>query len=405
MLGWEFPPFSSGGLGVASKGMAEALASHDEIDLTFTIPYFVGRQIDASTEKPQNPFNLAYSQLGSFALNTIKTTIQSPYSSEKEYKETYQNFIGESPNEKDVYGKNLFIEIERYAREVEKSVENSNHDIIHAHDWMTFPAAIRLKKKLGIPCVLQVHASEMDRTGGNPNPQIYQIEKENLHQADKIIAVSNYTKEILHLHYGLPLEKIKVVHNGVDHFTTEKKLKNKYPHDKKTVLFLGRLTIQKGPDWFLRIAKRVLEKRKDVQFLIAGKGDMLPHIIDEIVKNNLQENVFCLGFLKKEEAEEAFSMANVFVMPSVSEPFGLVAVEAVQKGAPVILSKQSGASEVIRNSFQADFWDTTKMADQILSVLEYPALEKTLTTHASEEIKTLTWSRQSNLIIDIYNSL
>lgn len=402
MLGWEFPPFNSGGLGVASKGMAEALSLHEEIKLTFALPYFVGRKIDAAKEKPQNSFDLAYSELGHFEIKQIKTTIASPYATPQQYTESYNQFIASGGSGSDIYGKNLFTEIERYKHEAYKCIKEGDYDLIHTHDWMTFPAAVYAKEKTGLPCIAHVHSTEMDRTGGNPNQEIFEIEKSSLEKVDKIIAVSNYTKQILVLHYDLPEEKIEVVHNGIDHLSDIQKPPRRFSHDKKTVLFLGRLTIQKGPDWFLKIAQKILEKRKDVQFLIAGKGDMLPHIIEEIARKNLQDHVFCLGFLKKEDAEEAFGMANVFVMPSVSEPFGLVAVEAIQKGTPVILSKQSGAREVVKNSFQADFWDTTKMADQILAVLEYPALHKTISENAEQEIKHLTWGKQSNYIIDIY---
>lgn len=404
MLGWEFPPIKSGGLGVASKALAEAVARQG-IDLTFVLPSFVGKGIN---KKANLPFRIAYNnkKINFKILQNIKTTIHSPYIQEKSYKDFIQKWNDESENsDKQIYGENLFEEIQRYALEVENMELNEKFDVIHTHDWITCPAALRLKKRLGIPLIIHVHATEFDRTGGNLNPEIFKIEKESWTAADKLIAVSHYTKNIIVEHYGIDPAKIKVVHNGKDDFVNPINRKYMCRGDKKTVLFLGRLTVQKGPDWFIKVAQKVLEKRKDVQFLIAGTGDMMPHIIDEIVAKGFHKDIFCMGFLGKNECDTVFANSDVFVMPSVSEPFGLVALEAAQRGCAVILSSQSGAKEVLANSLQADFWDVNKMANHILSSLEYPALKKTLVKNANKEIENLTWNRQAQKTITIYKQL
>ncbi|MBI5414183.1 glycosyltransferase family 4 protein [Candidatus Peregrinibacteria bacterium] len=398
MLGWEFPPFYSGGLGVASKSIAEAIASHG-INVTFAIPYFVFDKV-RKNDLGNLPFELVSGKLESFTWYSVPTAIKSPYISEDEYATVFED-AGVSSGFH-MYGASLFAEIERYAQEMEKFVEGKHFDIIHAHDWITFHAARRIKKRLGIPFIAHVHATEFDRTGNHPNQAIYDMERESLEDAEKIIAVSNYTKGILMAHYGIPGEKIEVVHNGREEIQTSR---DRILHrEKKTVLFLGRLTLQKGPDWFVKIAEKVLSYRKDVEFIIGGTGDMMGKILNEILQKGLQENVFCLGFLGEEDREYAFASADVYVMPSVSEPFGLSAVEAAQRGIPVILSHQSGAKEVISHSLCADFWDIEKMANHILAVLEYSPLSKMLSEKSGQEVARLSWKEQVKKIIQMYHS-
>jgi len=293
MLGWEFPPVNSGGLGVASKALAENLAKNG-IELTFTIPSFIGEQ----TKNIKIPFDLAYNDKPITFTQTVKTTIASPYGTEEQYR-SYVKTLPDTKETKEIYGKNLFEEIERYGEEVEKLHLDKEYDLIHAHDWITCPAALRLKKRLGIPLVIHVHATEYDRTGGNYNPGIYDIEKKAWEAADRLIAVSYYTKDIIVHHYGIDPKKVEVVHNGKDDKVPSFNKVHTCRSDKKTVLFLGRLTHQKGPDWFLKVAEKVLQKRKDVQFLIAGGGDMMPKIVEEIAQKGFHREVFCLGFLSK----------------------------------------------------------------------------------------------------------
>lgn len=403
MLGWEFPPVYSGGLGVASRNLALALASMG-IDISFALPHFVCRKVKDVHDGSVFELLSHDSSSALLSINRIPSTLSSPYLSEEGYQIVFQGTHGDI-SEKTIYGRNLFEEIDRYAYEVEKITEQKPFDILHAHDWITFPAAVRAKKKKDTPFIAHIHATEMDRTGGSPSEDIFRREQEGMEQATQIITVSKYTKTILEKYYGIDGEKISVVHNGIENIP-ESFIRSK-PNfkEKKTALFLGRLTLQKGPDWLIKIAKRVLEYRKDVEFILGGTGEMMPNVINEIVSNGLTNNVFCLGFLNNEDREKAFENADVYVMPSVSEPFGLTAVEAAQRGVPVIMSKQSGAAEVLTNSLVADFWDTEKMANLILASFEYPELSNMLSQKGKGEISCLTWQKQAEKVRNVYHSL
>src|SRR6185295_5293584 len=363
MLGWEFPPYHSGGLGVASRNIAEALAQQG-VEITLALPFFIFDKVGTANSSDRS-FALAGHELRNISVSTFPTSIVSPYTSAQEYLNICTD-AGISSGFY-LYGRTLFAEVERYALEMEHFVRGKDFELIHAHDWITFAAALRVKEQLGIPFIAHVHATEYDRTGGNPTPEIFAREKMSLEAAEQLIAVSNYTKNILVQKYSINPEKISVVHNGVEHISEEIPLQ--LQNDEKTVLFLGRLTVQKGPDWFLKIAERVLAYRQDVQFVIGGVGEMLPTLLQEIARKNLSHRIFCLGFLNALDREKAFALADVYVMPSVSEPFGLSAVEAAQRGIPVILSHQSGVKEVLSHSLTADFWDTDKMANHILAIL------------------------------------
>lgn len=403
MLGWEFPPVYSGGLGVASRNLALALASLG-IDISFALPHFVCRKVADSHDS--SAFELLSHDSSSvlLSINRIPSTLSSPYLSEDGYQVVFQSANGDI-SEKNIYGRNLFEEIDRYAYEVEQLANKKDFDLFHAHDWITFPAAIRAQKRRDVPFIAHIHATEMDRTGGNPSEEIFRREREGMEQATKVITVSNYTKTILQKYYGIDGNKIDVVHNGVE--TIPESFIRSKPNfkDKKKILFLGRLTIQKGPDWLIKIAKRVLEYRKDVEFILGGTGEMMPSVIHEIVANGLTDNVFCLGFLNSDDREKAFENADAYIMPSVSEPFGLTAVEAAQRGVPVIMSKQSGAAEVLTHSLLADFWDTEKMANLILASLEYSAMSNMLADRGKGEISSLTWQRQAEKVKRVYHSL
>lgn len=399
MLGWEYPPFHSGGLGVATKNLSEALAQLG-LNVSFALPAFVYRKIKEEVE--DNGVSLVHSPDTTIEVTKIPSAIPSPYVSEEGYRVMIKSKSREITTDM-IYGENLFLEIERYAQEMERFVADKEFHLIHAHDWLTFPAAARIRQKKSVPLVLHIHATEYDRTGGQPNPRIYEHELNALMTADKVIAVSNYTKNILKQYYGLADTKVEVVHNGVEaHQPWDKKPSlNK----RKTVLFLGRLTVQKGPDWFIKIAKRVLSRREDVDFLIAGTGDMMTRLIDQVAEEKLYDHVHFLGFLTGEKREEAFAAADVYILPSVSEPFGLSAVEAARRGIPVVLSKQSGVKEVLYHSLTADFWDVDKMAHNILGILEYPALNQALGTRAGKELVELSWSAQAQKVRQLYQSV
>jgi glycosyltransferase involved in cell wall biosynthesis len=402
MLGWEFPPLHSGGLGVATKNLAMAL-SDQGVPICFALPHFAFKKWK---EKGGNSLELEVSSHNpNVEFFRINSSIKGPYITEESYQEIYKE-IHPLSDEKHLYGDNLFDEVERYAIEMEHFSKKREFGLIHAHDWMTFPAATRIKKQQDTPYVAHVHATEIDRTGArNLNEEIFRKEREGLEAADTIITVSDYTKRILKKHYGLRHKNIHVVHNGAEEANTS--FSKEFPRfsQKKTVLFLGRLTLQKGPDWFVKIAKKVLEKEKNIQFLIAGTGHMLPELLHEISRSGLNRHIIPLGFLDEEYREKVFSLSDVYVMPSVSEPFGLSAIESAQRGVPVILSKQSGVREVLGNSLVADFWDVEKMAHFILSALYYPSLYRTLSQKAKYEIKHLTWKKQAKKVHRAYRDL
>lgn len=397
MFGWEFPPFNSGGLGTACFGLARALSSHD-VELIFVLP----KAINVKSDR----FKIKFAERG------LKVEVKSvdyllkPYINSKGYKEER---IGAR---KGVYGQDLFDEIKRYGMNARTLAKEYNFDIIHAHDWMSFRAGIEAKKISGKPLILHIHSTEIDRTGGNNiNPEIFRIEKESMEAADKVIAVSKLTKDILVNSYGIAPEKIHVVYNGIDIYdypsidaddTLIKKLKES---GNKIVLFVGRITLQKGPDYFLKAAKKVLEFYPNVYFVVAGSGDMEHSIITEVASLSLSDRVLFAGFLRGEELNRIYRAADLFVMPSVSEPFGITALESVVNGTPVLVSKQSGVKETLTHVLTADFWDTDEMANKILAVLNYNSLKLTLQTNSLEQVKNINWAVAAGKCIDIYRCI
>jgi glycosyltransferase involved in cell wall biosynthesis len=411
MLGWEFPPVFSGGLGVVSKKLAHELAKID-IDVCLAIPEFVRRRVENHDIPPE----LSLADLSQYrdhlSIHPIKTTISSPYISAEKYTEDYHFYrskvnLGES-HEKVVYGENLFQEIERYTQHLEQFSDGKHFDLIHAHDWITFAAGVRLKEKLKIPLILHVHATEMDRTGGNPNPDIFGREQHGLYHADLIVAVSELTKNILIEKYDIPSDKIIVVHNALRTYAKNYELQREYhtePKDEYTVLFIGRVTLQKGPDYFLEVAQKVLKKNENINFIIAGDGDMLPSLLKKITKNRLQKNIHCVGFLNAAEKRKAYEQSDICIIPSVSEPFGLTVLEAVEYGIPVILSKTAGAQEVVSNALKSDFWDAQKMAEYVLALAKYPVLHKFIACKAYHETRNLSWVGQAKKIKSLYEHI
>ena len=389
MFGWEFPPLSSGGLGTACYGLTKSL-SKKGVEITFVLPY--SGDIDADF--------LKIIPAGNVKIRNISSFLQ-PYMSSQEYKKS----LGKKPQPK-IYGSTLFEEVARYTLAAEKIAEEEDFDIIHCHDWMTFGAGIRAKKKKNKPLVLHVHATEHDRTGGHQvNQHVYDLERHGMHKADKVIAVSNFTKTKIMDHYGLPSEKIRVVHNAVD-FS-----QHYYDEDfgiKKTdriVLFLGRITLQKGPDYFVHAAKKVLGHEKNVKFVIAGSGDMEPFIIEKAAELGIADKVLFAGFLNQDDVERAYKMADIYVMPSVSEPFGITALEAMKYKTPSIVSKQSGVSEVVRHCLKVDFWDVDEMSGKIIALLRYKPLHETLKEDGYFEVKRFSWDTPAEKCIQVYNEL
>jgi glycogen(starch) synthase len=326
-----------------------------------------------------------------------------PYMNEKQYESEYNRY--NKSKEKTISGKNLMQEVERFARAAEEIAAGETFDVIHCHDWLTFKAGVNVKKRTKKPLVVHVHATEYDRTGGNGrNEYVYNIEREGMMMADKVITVSNFTKNMVVNNYGIDPNKIEVVHNAVeftDHGTEIKRINS---HDK-IVLFLGRITLQKGPDYFIETANKVLKKMSNVKFIVAGSGDMECRMIEKAAKMGIGDKVLFAGFLEGADIDRAYRMADVYVMPSVSEPFGITPLEAMRNGTPVIISKQSGVSEVISNCLKADFWDTNLMADKILGVLRYRELHEEMKMNGSREIKKFSWDVPAEKCINVYRGV
>ena len=395
MFGWEFPPMSSGGLGTACYGLTKGLSSKG-IEITFVVPY-------AADITDANFLNIkSASNIVNLKIRKVDSII-GPYMTS----DAYSSYLRKKPEGiSKIYGSTLLDEVYRYNLAAAKIAEEEEFDIVHCHDWMTFGAGMIAKRKKNRPLVLHVHATEFDRTGGNNvNQYVYDIERNGMRRADMIIAVSNFTKNKIIDHYGIPAEKIRVVHNAVDfsqHYYDESFEIN---NTDRIVLFLGRITLQKGPDYFLEAAKKVLEKEKNVKFIIAGSGDMESDIIEKSAEMGLAGKVLFAGFLNPDEVEKAFKMADIYVMPSVSEPFGITPLEAMKNKTPVIVSRQSGVSEVIRHCLKVDFWDIDEMSSKIISLLRYKPLHKALKEHGYQEVKRFSWNIPAEKCIKIYSEV
>lgn len=389
MFGWEFPPHNSGGLGTACLGLTRALAGHG-VPVTFVLP----RRFDHAP----SAVRIMFADAGVVRIEEINSPLY-PYITSDFYDERLAA-------RDDRYGRTLFEEVERYARAAKAIARAETFDVIHAHDWLSFPAALQAKRVSGKPLVVHVHATEFDRTGGTGiNQEVYRIERNGMHAADAIIAVSERTKRHMAERYGIDPAKVTVVYNGVDreeaanpgeHLTALKRI------GKKIVLFAGRITIQKGPEYFIRAAKRVLEHIPDALFLVVGSGDMERQVMTEAAYLGVADKVLFAGFLRGEELRAAYRAADLYVMPSVSEPFGITPLEALTNGTPVLISHQSGVSEVIGHALKSDFWDIDDMADKIIAALRHSSLHSILRENGSREAAALSWSKAAVKCIGLY---
>ncbi|MCK5175261.1 MAG: glycosyltransferase family 4 protein, partial [Planctomycetes bacterium] len=296
----------------------------------------------------------------------------------------------------------------RYAGSSVRLAMSEDFDVIHAHDWMTYPAGIAVAAVMGKPLIVHVHSTEFDRSGEHVNQMVYDIERQGFHAADKIIAVSHFTRNIIISRYGVSGEKIEVVYNGVDrsgngnhNFNTKAGIAS----DEKIVLFLGRITMQKGPEYFLMAAKKVLEEVDNVKFVMAGSGDMMHRTIEMAAGMGIGQKVLFTGFLHGEDVQKVYEMADLYVMPSVSEPFGIAPLEALNHDVPVLISKQSGVAEVLTHVLKVDFWDVTEMANKIIAVLKYPPLQMTLREHGNFEVRKLRWVDAAHKCAKVYGDI
>lgn len=394
MFGWEFPPMSSGGLGTACYGLTRGL-NNQGVQVSFVLPYAPGGT-EAEYVKLIPANNLKRVKM--VGVNSLLHA----YITSSQYQISLLKFEKNSKMKK-LYGSDLYQEVYRFSLKAALIAEHEDFDVIHSHDWLTYLAGIKAKEISGKPLIVHVHATEFDRTGGNVNQIVYDIERKGMHAADLIIAVSNFTKEKIIRHYGIDSNKVIVVHNAVD--LKYNKYGDEFKVDKKDklVLFLGRLTLQKGPDYFISAAKKCLEFDPNIKFVIAGTGDMEGYLIEKVAEMGISDKVLFAGFVGDDDLDKMYQMADVYVMPSVSEPFGITPLESMKNGTPVIISKQSGVSEVITHCLKVDFWDVTQLVDKIMAVLKYEELKHTLKYHGDIEIKKFDWNEPAKKCIGVYN--
>lgn len=394
MFGWEFPPHNSGGLGVACLGLTKALAEKG-IDIIFVLP--------KRAKIESNFLRFVYANIGKIKCREIPTLLV-PYITSGQYDKLYL----QSANS--IYGPTLLDEVKRYAEKAREIAWSEEFDIIHAHDWLSSLAGVEAKITSGKPLILHIHATEFDRAGGdNVNKEVYEIEKRGMQMADKIVAVSNYTKQTIVDRYGIPESKVVTVHNGntleKNSVKPQESLMRLKARGYKIVLFLGRFTVQKGPDKFIEAASKVLKYYPKVIFVMVGDGDMQPQMLEQIARLGISNKFLFPGFLRGDDIPEVYKAADLFVMPSVAEPFGLVTLESLINGTPVIISKQSGVSEVLKHALKVDFWDIDEMTNQIISVLHHRPLQKTLAQNGYRDAVSVTWDKAADKVSNIYNNL
>ena len=422
MFGWEFPPHISGGLGTACLGLTRGLAQIDDVEVTFVVPKVWGDEdLPNITLLGANQVPVVHQQIW-FADAKSKIEyyeLQSglvPYLGTAEFEELKSEIssgvkqLVEVTSEGIItfdggYGRNLFQEISYYAVVAEQLACEINFDLIHVHDWMCFPAGVAARRISGKPLVVHVHSTEFDRSGKSVNTTICFIEKEGLQAADKVIAVSNLTRMAIIQNYGIDPRKVVTIHNAVEPLENQELNKVCQFVPDKVVSFLGRITAQKGPEYFIEAAALVIQKIRNIRFVMAGSGDQLDEMKNLAGKLNLSGYFYFPGFLTEEEIAELFQMSDVFVMPSVSEPFGLVALEAMQSGVPVVISKQSGVSEVVKNAIVVDYWDIKAMADEICTVLNNPGYRRRLSEKGRKEAGRLVWGRTALKVHETYRKL
>jgi glycosyltransferase involved in cell wall biosynthesis len=422
MFGWEFPPHISGGLGTACYGLTKGLHSVGIHDILFVVPKAYGDEdtskvniIDAGEVVVSDRVIDYSSFFQKMRFIEVGSSLRA-YSTPEEYeklskaeREKSKYLIQSSFSGKlsfsGGYGHGLFQEIANYAVVASVIAQQQQFDIIHAHDWLAYPAGIAAKLISGKPLIVHVHATDFDRSGGNVNPGVYEIEKTGMAAADKVIAVSNLTRNIIIEKYGINPDKVITVHNAVEPIANKELQKVQRNINDKIVTFLGRVTLQKGPEYFIEAAHLVLQKMKNVRFIMAGSGDMLNRMIWRVATLKMGDRFHFTGFLKGDDVHHMFSLSDVYVMPSISEPFGISPLEAMQSHVPVIISRQSGVSEILRHAIKIDFWDTHAMADAIYGILQYDGLSGMFKKHIREEVDNLKWEHAAEKVRDIYQSL
>lgn len=466
MFGWEYPPHISGGLGTACAGLTRALEKQD-VEVLFVVPKLHGGEqaertqflsasqipikqqrfiannesaLDSTGKAPVSPSFYSTgspntpgstlktievpSFLNPYTLTSTPETIhgikQWNYAFESEKRDEPKHahiesgqlttesrrieYVNEGYAFSGTYGTNLLEEVDRYADVGAEIAKTYSFDVIHAHDWMTYKAGMAASMISGKPLIVHVHATEVDRSG-NVNSNVFQIEKEGMLFAHTVVTVSAWTKNIAVKHYGVDEQKIEVVHNGISPKENAPPQHVAPPLGARMVTFFGRITHQKGPMYFVEAARKVHEKFPDVHFVVAGSGDLLPDMIQRIAQLRLSKHFHFTGFIKGEDIDRVWGMSSVYVMPSVSEPFGIAPLEAIQAGVPVILSKQAGVSEVMSHAIKVDFWNSDELAEAVCNVLRFKSLANTLKVNGEEEVKQITWDKAAKKLTNLYHDL
>ena len=424
MFGWEFPPHIAGGLGTACYGIVKGLA-HNGVQTMFVMPSASGDE-DRSAANIINASEIPVEVSSTMNVDDFLDKVQFvhigtnmvPYLDPAEFhslveedrKRQVRDFsihYGQTYKFSGKYGSNLMEEVARYAMVggTIAMTHKGEFDVIHAHDWLTYMAGIAAKRLSGKPLVVHVHATSFDRSSDNNiDTRVYDIEKRGMEAADRVITVSDLTRNIVITKYGIDPSKVVTVHNAVD-FSGRSEIQVERGVKEKVVTFLGRITFQKGPEYFIEAAAKVLKKCKNVRFVMAGSGDMMNRSIRQVARLGISDRFHFTGFLRGAEVQKMFALSDVYVMPSVSEPFGISPLEAMRSGVPSVISRQSGAAEVLKYAFKVDFWDVDAMADEIYALLQYPALADFASKYGYDEVNTLKWNNAAAKIKSVYESV
>ncbi len=412
MFGWEFPPHILGGLGTASYGLTKGMWECGNMDITFVIPKPFGDE-DKSFAKiiGASQVPVAWRDVSREYVESRIGSVMSPDEYFRLRDHIYADFNYMRLNDLGCiefsgrYPDNLLEEINNYSICAGVIARTEEFDVIHSHDWLTYPAGIHAKQVTGKPLVIHVHATDFDRSRGNVNPTVYNIERYGMLHADHIITVSNLTRNTVIEKYGIDPAKVTTVHNAVTPLSEELLNVNPPRSKEKVVTFLGRITMQKGPEYFVEAAARVLKNNHNVRFVMAGSGDMMEKMITLAAERGIADRFHFPGFQKGKQVYEMLKASDVYVMPSVSEPFGISPLEAMQMGVPSIISKQSGCAEILTNVIKTDYWDIDAMADAIYSIVTYPAMYAQLQEDGLNEVNQITWDKAGAKVIDIYNKV
>lgn len=412
MFGWEFPPHILGGLGTASYGLTKGMYNNGNMDITFVIPkpwgdepkefaHIIGAN---STPVAWRDVSREYveGRIGKVMDPDLYYRLRDHIYADFNYMRLNDlgciEFSGKYPD-------NLIEEINNYSIVAGVIARSIDCDVIHSHDWLTYPAGVHAKNVTGKPLVIHVHATDFDRSRGNVNPTVFGIEKDGMNNADHIITVSDLTRRTVIEKYGISPEKVTTVHNAVIPLDDELLNLPRKERKEKVITFLGRITMQKGPEYFVEAAAKVLQKTKNVRFVMAGSGDMMDAMIRLAAKRGIADRFHFTGFLRGKQVYEMLAESDVYVMPSVSEPFGISPLEAMEMGVPSIISIQSGCAEILTNVIKTDYWDIDAMADAMHSLITYPALHHELRDRGIEEIHGITWEKAGKKVIDIYQKV